>query len=165
MSWRKLTLRLVLGVLLAIFILFLFYYLPSHFTTVAAPFVPQQYVPIAEELVATITASPYPLLGLALALFFFFDVLLSGTWAYGVILIVTGVAFIAYVALLFEEGSLLSSFLVSAPATSPGFAQSPIYSEIETVLVIFVGVLVISTLFSIGQGIRLVANRSKKMTA
>jgi hypothetical protein len=156
LSNARLALRLIGGFILGGFVLFVFYYLPYHLDSLASPFVPSEYMPYVREFVSSLVSSGgLPLLGVLLAVMVFFDILLAGSWIYGIDLIITGVLFLAYDILLFRAGQF---FVTSYPNN---VTQSPVYQEMTPILEAIIVILVISTIYSIGRGAYLVARRNR----
>jgi hypothetical protein len=154
LSYARFTLRILAGLILAGLILFLFYYLPSHLTQLLSPYVPEAYIPYLNNIVSALTNTGIPLLGILLAIIIFFDILLKGSWIYGMDLILTGVLFLAYDLFLYRAGKLFSEAYQSS--------QSAIYSEIAPLFDIIIIILIISTVYSIGMGVSLVMKRNRR---
>lgn len=152
-SKASLAFRIFGGFFLAGLVLFLFYYLPSHLTSVLSPYVPSQYIPYASQIVSIIVNSPIPLLGILLAVSVFFDVLLRGSWLYGIVLIVTGMLFVSYDFFLFRSGQLVSDIF---PTQSLGGTSSSFLSQLNLIVLI----LMIPTFISIARGFSMVIGRN-----
>ena len=150
------TLRIFAGLALAATVLFLFYYLPSNYSTLFSPLIPHQYLPYVGLFISDMLSSGIPFLGVLLAVIAFFDILLRGTWTYGIILVVTGLIFIAYDVLLFRNGQL---FTLSSSASESAAIYSKLSLEITLIIVVFI----ISTIISIGRGISLIVRRNHRM--
>jgi len=156
LSGPRFALRIIGGIFFAAVVLFIFYYLPSHLTELVSPYLSSQYIPYLNEITSAIVSPGIPFLGILLAVITFFDVLLRGSWTYGIILIVTGVLYLAYDYLLFLGGQLLISDYPT------NVTQSPIYQQVLPILYALVIILILSTLLSIGRGVYLIVKGNRK---
>ncbi|GEM_PF-873374 len=159
LSGARLALRVILGLFLAALVLLLFYYVPTHLTALVSPFVPRQYIPYIAEFVSILESPGIPFLGVLLAVVTFFDVLLSGSWIYGVVLILTGVLYLAYDILLFQGGQFFQGLFPQ------DVTQSSFYQQFSSYLTLIVILLIIPTFLSIGRGISLIARRNSLRNA
>jgi hypothetical protein len=157
-STARLVSRLILGSFLAIMILLLFYFLPTHLTSLASPVIPHQYMPEIQGYVSYLTDTSIPYLGVLIAVMFFLDAIFAGTWGYGVILAGSGLVYITYDLILFEQRSL---FVNSFPQM---YIQVLGYSTVSALLEGLVITSILLTVFSIGRGIRIIARRNVTRT-
>lgn len=162
-SKARLAGRVIYGLFWAGLTLLFFYYLPTHFNSLVGPYVPQAYAPAVQYVAQSISNSPLPFLGIALAALAFIEIILKGTWIYGAILIVTGVFWLLFDITLFSRGLLFANLLPSSLIQNYNLAPGTV-SAIVWILVIMIAIFVISSLFTIGRGIRIIV-RSRRRRA
>ena len=160
-SKARLAGRIIYGLFWAGLTLFFFYYLPTHFNSLVGPYVPQAYAPAVHYVAQSISNSPLPFLGVALAALAFVEIILKGTWIYGAILIVTGIFWLLFDITLFSRGLLFANLLPSTIIQNYHLAPGTI-SAIVWILVIMVVIFVISSLFTIGRGISVIVNSRRR---
>ncbi|MGI0090648.1 MAG: hypothetical protein ACREBS_02965, partial [Nitrososphaerales archaeon] len=153
MSNARFIFRIILGFFLALMIILLFYYLPTHLTALASPVVPHEYLPELQGYVSYLTGTSIPYLGLLIAIMFFLDTIFAGTWGYGVILAVSGLLYVSYDLTLFERRSL---FVNSFPQM---YVQVLGYSMVTEILEALVIISILLTIFSIGRGIHIIMTK------
>lgn len=105
----SLALRVVTGIIAAGITFFLLYYLPANFLSLLGQLVPAQALPdpsILNTLLSSLVNPSLPMIGLLLTVLVFLECLLRGSKAYGPILIISGLSFIAYLYLLFHGGTM-----------------------------------------------------------
>jgi len=102
-------LRIVVGIIAAAITFFVLYYLPANLLSILSQFVPAQALPdpsILNPLLSSLVNPSLPMIGLLLTVLVFLECLFRGSKAYGPILMLTGLGFIAYLYLLFQGGTL-----------------------------------------------------------
>jgi len=105
----SLALRIVIGIIAAAITFFVFYYLPANLLSPISQFLPAQALPplsTLDPLLSSIIDPMLPMIGLVLTVLIFLEYLLRGSKAYGPILILTALSFIAYLYLLFNGGTM-----------------------------------------------------------
>ena len=144
--------------------LFFFYYLPTHigeFVSLLAPRIPQIYVPALQYLGQSFSNSPLPYIGVLIAMLAFVEIIIRGTWVYGVILIVTGLFWIAFDVILFSRGLLFANLIPSSLLQTYQISTQAI-SLIKWVLVILVSIFVISSIMTITNGARIIVRNRRR---
>ena len=154
LSSVRFSLRVMVGILFAIFVLLLFYYVPTHLTGLLSPYVPSQYLPYIAQFVSILESPGIPFLGVLLAVITFFDILLRGSWVYGIVLVLTGILFLTYDLLLFQEGQFFQGLFPTQ------VTQSAFYQRFSSYLTLIVILLIVPTILSIARGVSLILRRN-----
>ncbi|MHB8566874.1 MAG: hypothetical protein ACYC7D_06760 [Nitrososphaerales archaeon] len=154
LSSAHLALRIIIGLILGALVLILFYYVPAHLTALLSPYVPQKYLPDIAQFVSILESPGIPFLGVLLAIVVFFDVLLKGSWIYGIALVLTGILFLSYDILLFEGGQFFQGLFPQQ------VTESSFYQQFSSYLILLVILLIIPTVLSIVRGFLLIARRN-----
>ena len=106
LSGRSLAFRVVLGVISAALTFLIFFYVPANLTTLISGYIPADMRTTINTLLASLIGPAMPPLGILLAALAFLSSLLHGSKVYGLILLVEGLCFIAYLYLAFQGGTL-----------------------------------------------------------
>jgi hypothetical protein len=158
LSTTKFALRLSWAIILSGLTLFFFYYLPTHLASVISAFVPPQYFAQVNAVASNFEASPVLLyLGVLLSVLAFFDVMLKGFWGYGIVLIISGLFFLAYFYYLFKSGLF---FVPIRPlnSNSPSSTLNGLTYALDSLAILFI----LSTILSIARGVLLISRRGFK---
>ena len=119
-SRGSLTLRAVLGAVFGGLSFAVFYYVPANLGSLISPAVPASSASSASSLISSLVSPSLLLIGLAAALLVFLGFFLRGTKAYGPILVVNGLIFLAYVYAAFQGGTITLTLPAGLPSTASG---------------------------------------------
>jgi len=132
----SLALRVITGIIAAGITFLLLYYLPANFLNILGQFIPAKALPdpsILNPLLSSLVNPSLPMIGLLLTVLVFLECLLRGSKAYGPILILTGLSFIAYLYLLFQGGTLS----MTVPPTFLMGISAGVALDLTTIMLLF----------------------------
>jgi len=110
----------VLGVVFGGLSFVVFYYIPANLGNLLSSALPAASRAAATSVVSALISSSLPLLGLAATALVFLGMLLRGTRAYGIILLLNGAVFLAYVYVVFQGGTITLSLPPGLPSSVSG---------------------------------------------
>jgi hypothetical protein len=151
----SLALRVIVGIIVAAITFFVLYYLPTNLQSILSQIVPAQALPTPSTLnplLTGVTSSILPMIGLLLTVLVFLECLLRGSKAYGPILILTGLSFIAYLYLFFNSGTIT----VNLPASLLMGISASIAIDLTTIMLL----LMLPSILTIIKGIVLMTKKS-----
>lgn len=159
-GWR-LAGRITYGLFIMGLLLFLFYYLPTHLEEMAAPYVPAAYLPALRAISDSLNQSGLPYIGAIIAVLAFVEAIIKGTWVYGVILIVTGIFWLAFDIILYTSGVLFVNLIPQSLTQSYQLSGSA-EALLKWILVIIIIIFVISSISTIVKGVSIVATSRRR---
>ena len=119
-SGASLALRVVLGVVFGGISFVVFYYLPANLGNFLSSALPAASRAAAAGVASALINPSLPLIGLAAAALVFLGFLLRGTKAYGLILVLNGIVFLAYVYTAFQGGTITLNLPAGLPSSASG---------------------------------------------
>jgi hypothetical protein len=151
----SLALRVIVSIIAAAIMFFVLYYLPANLLSFLSQFVPAQALPppsTLNPLLSSIIDPTLPMIGLLLTVLVFLEYLLRGSKAYGPILILTSLSFIAYLYLFFNGGTMI--------ITLPANLLMGISVDIALDLTVIMLLLMLPSILNIIKGIVLMTKKS-----
>ena len=151
----SLALRAITAIIVAGITFFLLYYLPANFLNILGQFVPAQALPdpsILNPLLSSLVNPSLPMIGLLLTILVFLECLLRGSKAYGPLLILTGLSFIAYLYLLFHGGTIT----ITLPASLLMGISAGVAVDLTTIMLL----LMLPSILNIIKGAVLMTKKS-----
>jgi hypothetical protein len=133
MSGGKLGLRAALAVVSGAVAFVLFYYVPTSIGGFASGLAGAANASTVASLAGSLVSPDLPVLGVAVAALVFVGVFLRGTKAYGPVLVVLGLALLAYVYVLFHGGTIE----VTVPSLSQYSASGSVAVSVAALMYLF----------------------------
>jgi hypothetical protein len=149
LSSASLAIRVILGVVLAALTFLVFYYVPANLASIVSGHVPSNSAASASSVTSSLIGSTLPIIGLVLSVLVFLDVVLRGSSAYGVTLILTGLLFAAYTYTALHGGTI--------GITLPGNLTQGATGDITIDVGLLMLVLLIPSLLTVVKGVLLLA--------
>lgn len=105
-SGGGLAIRLVTGIVGAIIAFILLFFIPTSAASLVSGSVPASFASGINSLISSLVNPVMPPLGLLVAVLVFLSALLRGTKIYGLIVILLGIFYLAYIYLFFHGGTI-----------------------------------------------------------
>lgn len=154
-STARFALRVVYGTVVAGMMLFVLYYVPSNLDQLISRFVPGSYAIPISNAVSSLVGPVLPLIGIALGVLTFLEILFKGTWIYGAFVLLLGATCVTY-DYVFFHGGILS---ISIPAgIAPNISGGSFSLQLSLIMVL----LMIPSILTAAKGGLLLARGAQK---